>query len=108
MPLVEVVPHPSTSKPVIQKAIEFYKACGQAPVHITQETPGFAANRLQNALNNEAYSLVHRGILTAEEVDKCITNSVGLRWAAIGPFVSIRHMVQPQVKYRYTTLLKAI
>lgn len=67
MPLVEVVPHPRTSPKVIATTIEFYKFLGRSPVRINQETPGFVANRLQVALDNEAYSLVQRGIISAED-----------------------------------------
>jgi 3-hydroxyacyl-CoA dehydrogenase len=86
MPLVEVVPYPGTSQSALQVAIGFYKACGKTPVHIKEEIPEFAANRLQNALLEEAYSLVNGGILTTEEVETCVTNSLAIRWAITGPF----------------------
>jgi len=70
MPLVEVVPHPKTSDSTIKGALTFYKSVGRKPVHIRQEVPGFAANRLQTALCNEAYSLVSRGVLSAEDLGK--------------------------------------
>lgn len=117
MPLVEVVPHPGTSSTSIKTAIAFYKSLGKSPVLIHQETPGFVANRLQVALNNEAYSLVQRGIVSAEDCgipslpfsprslnqpahlaisigtdmyvsDTCVTTGVGLRWAFTGPFMT--------------------
>jgi 3-hydroxyacyl-CoA dehydrogenase len=88
MPLVEVVPHPSTSEAAITTAIEFYSSLGRKPVHIKQETPGFVANRLQAAVCNEAYSLVSRGIVSAEELDACMTSSLGPRWAMVGPFMA--------------------
>jgi 3-hydroxyacyl-CoA dehydrogenase len=68
MPLVEVVPHPATDKASIDTALAFYKSLGRRPVLIRQEIPGFAANRLQAALCNEAYSLVSRGILSAQDL----------------------------------------
>lgn len=68
MPLVEVVPHPETNSAIIQQALQFYESIGKKPVLVKQETPGFAANRLQAALCNEAYSLVNRGILSAEDL----------------------------------------
>ncbi|KAE8360861.1 hypothetical protein BDV27DRAFT_161280 [Aspergillus caelatus] len=88
MPLVEVVPHPRTHDRAITTAVEFYKSLGKSPVHIQQETPGFIANRLQAALVNEAYSLVQRGIVSAEACDTCVTTGVGLRWAFTGPFMT--------------------
>ena len=72
MPLVEVVPHKGTSDSTIQGALAFYKSVGRKPVHIRQEVPGFAANRLQAALCNEAYSLVSRGVLSAEDLGEPI------------------------------------
>ena len=68
MPLVEVVPHPKTAETTISNAIEFYRAAGQSPIHVMQETPGFIANRLQIALAAEAYSLVSRGITSSEDL----------------------------------------
>ncbi|KFY44585.1 hypothetical protein V495_03378 [Pseudogymnoascus sp. VKM F-4514 (FW-929)] len=88
MPLVEVVPHPGTDKSSVDKALEFYKSVGRSPVLIRQETPGFAVNRLQMALCAEAYSLVSRGIMSAEDLDTCMTTSLGPRWAITGPFQS--------------------
>ncbi|KAJ9298232.1 hypothetical protein DTO271G3_3837 [Paecilomyces variotii] len=88
MPLVEVVPHPKTNTASIKTAMGFYESLGKSPVLIHQETPGFVANRLQAALVNEAYSLVQRGIVSAEACDTCVTTGVGLRWALTGPFMT--------------------
>jgi 3-hydroxyacyl-CoA dehydrogenase len=70
MPLVEVVPHPGTNDTAINTALQFYNSLGRKAIHIKQEAPGFVANRLQAALCNEAYSLVARGIVTAQELGK--------------------------------------
>ncbi|KAI4952568.1 hypothetical protein J4E91_003040 [Alternaria rosae] len=80
MPLVEVVPHANTSSSAIVNAMAFYESVGRRPVHIKDEVPGFVANRLQAALCNEAYSLVARGIVTAQDL--------GPRWAMVGPFLA--------------------
>lgn len=68
MPLVEVVPHPGGDDKATQVAMDFYRSLGKYPVLLKQETPGFAANRLQAALSKEAYSLVNRGVLSAEDL----------------------------------------
>ncbi|KAB8218945.1 hypothetical protein BDV33DRAFT_231944 [Aspergillus novoparasiticus] len=102
VPLVEVVPHPGAKEPYITAAVEFYLSLGKKPILVKKETPGFIANRLQMALNNEAYSLVSRGIISAAELDTCITAGPGLRWSTTGPFVtnilggggSFRHLVE--------------
>ena len=68
MRLVEVVPHPSTQSQYTDQATQFHKLMGKAPVVVKKETPGFVMNRLQAAICNEAYSLVQRGIVSAEEL----------------------------------------
>jgi ketoreductase RED1 len=87
MPLVEVVPGERTSEDSVQRAVEFYKFVGRTPVVERKELPGFVGNRLQNALNREAIYLVEQGVVTPEELDAVITNSLGLRWATVGPFL---------------------
>ena len=49
-------------------AYQFYKDLDKDPVIVNQETPGFIANRLQAAMCAEAYSLVTRGIVSAEDL----------------------------------------
>ncbi|KAK8205265.1 hypothetical protein M8818_004977 [Zalaria obscura] len=88
MPLVEIVPHPGTDPTIVQAALDFYTAMGKCSVLVKQELPGFVANRLQAAVGNEAYSLVKRGVLSAEDLDACMTTSLGPRWAFTGPFMS--------------------
>lgn len=46
------------------------------------------ANRLQAAINSEAYSLISRGIVSAEDLDLAVTSGPGLRWAVTGPIVT--------------------
>lgn len=68
MPLVEVVPHPGTDKAAVNTCLDFYRSLGRKPVVIHKEIPGFAANRLQAVLCSEAYSLVSRGIMSAQDL----------------------------------------
>ncbi|OJI88780.1 hypothetical protein ASPTUDRAFT_182254 [Aspergillus tubingensis CBS 134.48] len=88
VPLVEVVPHPGTSQDYVTGAYNFYKSLDKEPVVVHQETPGFIANRLQAAICAEAYSLVSRGIVSAEDLDKTVTSGLGLRWALTGPIMT--------------------
>lgn len=66
----------------------FYRGLGKVPVLINDEVPGFVANRLQAAVNNEAYSLVSRGVVSARDMDTIMTTGPGLRWAIHGPIVT--------------------
>jgi ketoreductase RED1 len=87
IPLVEVVPGEQTSDESVQSAVDFYTLLGRTPVVERKEIPGFVGNRLQNALSREAIYLVEQGVVTPEDLDKVITNSLGIRWATVGPFL---------------------
>ncbi len=86
MPLVEVVPGEWTAPASVEGAVEFYRSLGRAPVVLHREATGFVGNRLQNAVLREALHLVQTGVVSPEDLDTLVTNSLGLRWAAVGPF----------------------
>ena len=103
VPLVEVVPGAQTSPEQAQAAAEFYRSLGKVPVVLRKEIGGFVANRLQSALFRESIHLVLQGVVTPEELDQVVTESVGVRWATAGPFESyhlgggpggIRHLLE--------------
>lgn len=85
IPLVEVVPHPGSCQASIQTTLDFYKSLGKTPILLRKEVPGFVSNRLQAAINNEAYSLISRGIVSADDLDAAVSSGPGLRWALTGP-----------------------
>jgi len=89
IPLVEVVPHPGTFAEVSEHCLAFYRSLGKKPILVRKEVPGFVVNRLQVAVAREAYSLCLRGVATAEEIDLCMTESLGPRWAFSGPFMTL-------------------
>lgn len=88
IPLVEVVSNPATSKDSTSRALDFYAALGKTPILLHREVPGFVSNRLQAALNNEAYSLISRGVVSARDLDRAVTLGPGLRWALTGPIAT--------------------
>jgi len=88
VPLVEVVPGAQTPPATAEAAAEFYRSLGKVPVVLRKEIGGFVANRLQSAVFREAVHLVLEGVVTPEELDRVVTESVGVRWATAGPFES--------------------
>jgi ketoreductase RED1 len=103
VPLVEVVPGAQTPPEGAQAAADFYRSLGKVPVVLRKEIGGFVANRLQSALFRESVHLVLEGVVTPEELDRVVTESVGVRWATAGPFESyhlgggpggIRHLLE--------------
>ncbi|HEV7980119.1 3-hydroxyacyl-CoA dehydrogenase NAD-binding domain-containing protein [Amycolatopsis sp.] len=87
VPLVEVVPGERTSEESVERAVEFFRFVGRVPVVERKEIPGFVGNRLQNALSREAIYLVEQGVVSPAELDTVMTNSLGLRWSTVGPFL---------------------
>ena len=88
LPLVEVVPGESTDPAMTQAAVDLYASLGKVPIVLRKEIGGFVANRLQSALFRETVNLVEQGVVTPEEVDAVVTESIGVRWATAGPFES--------------------
>jgi ketoreductase RED1 len=88
IPLVEVVPGEKTSEDAVTDAVAFYAPLGKEPRVVRKEMSGFVANRLQRAIFRECCYLVIEGVVTVDELDDIVTSSVGLRWAADGPFCS--------------------
>jgi 3-hydroxybutyryl-CoA dehydrogenase len=86
IPLVEVVPGPSTSKGTVATLVELLEKVGKKPVFLGREATGFVANRLQMALFREALAIIAQGIAEPEDVDRVVKYGFGRRLAAAGPF----------------------
>lgn len=85
VPLVEVVPGEKTDEAVTQATVGFHRRVGKLAVRLNKEIPGFLVNRVQVAIFREIFDLLDRGVASAEDIDRAICGSVGLRLAALGP-----------------------
>jgi 3-hydroxyacyl-CoA dehydrogenase len=88
-PIVELVPAPWTAPETVKGVRALMERVGQTPVEMTREAEGFILNRLQGVLLMEAWRLVEQGLATVEDVDKTVSQGLGLRWAFMGPFETI-------------------
>ena len=89
IPLVEIVPAPWTDDKVVDRATALMREVGQSPIQLRREVNGFVVNRLQSAILGEAFRLVEDGIVSANEVDRAVSDGLGLRWCFMGPFQTI-------------------
>ncbi len=89
VPLVELVGAPWTDPAVVARTRALMERVGQVPVTALKETRGFVLNRLQAALVAEAFRLVRDGVMSVEDVDRCVRDGLGLRWSFMGPFETI-------------------
>lgn len=90
LPLVEVVAADRTAPESVARAAAMYRAVGMRPLLVRREIDGFIADRLLEALWREALWLVADDVATVEEVDDAIRFGPGLRWAAMGTFLTYR------------------
>ena len=94
IPAVEIVPTPWTDTAVITAVNELMIQCRRETIVLNEEIDGFVVNRLQGALLEEAFRLIGRGIVSAEDLDKAICDGLGLRWSFMGPMQTI-HLNAP-------------
>jgi carnitine 3-dehydrogenase len=87
VPLVEIVPGRLTDPGVVEWLEALYKLLGKVPVVCQQETPGFIANRLQEAVFREALHMINEGEATARQIDDVVRFGPGMRWSFMGPML---------------------
>lgn len=89
VPVVELVPSPTTSQRSLELAEALMNAVGQTPIRVNLEVEGFVLNRLQGVLLREAWALVQDGVASCEDIDKTVRDGLGWRWSFMGPFETI-------------------
>ncbi len=94
IPAVEIVPTPWTSDDIVSTVNDLMLKCRRETISLSEEIDGFVVNRLQGALLEEAFKLIGRGIVSAEDLDKAICDGLGLRWSFMGPMQTI-HLNAP-------------
>jgi len=94
VPLVEIVPAPWTAQTAVEDVNDLLTQVGQVPILLNREIDGFVVNRLQGALLREAFSLLDKGVASRRDIDKAISDGLGLRWSLMGPFETI-HLNAP-------------
>ncbi|CAK1553752.1 unnamed protein product [Leptosia nina] len=84
VPLVEIVPAPWTKPEVAKKTREIMLEIGQEPVSLSRQIDGFVLNRIQYAILNEVWRLVSDGVVNVEDIDKVMSEGLGMRYAFLG------------------------
>ncbi|KAK9507231.1 hypothetical protein O3M35_007137 [Rhynocoris fuscipes] len=99
VPLVEIVPAPWTDKQVALKTKELMSEIGQSPVFLNKEIPGFALNRIQYVILNECWNLLKDGVLNVEDIDKVMSEGLGMRYAFLGPLETAHLNAEGMMNY---------
>lgn len=83
MKCVEVVRGPQTSDDTIATTVALTERLGKVPVLLTKEIPGFIANRILNAVRDEAIGLYEGGYASVAAIDTACRAALGY---PMGPF----------------------
>ncbi len=83
MACVEVVRGPDTSDETVDLSVGLARALGKVPVVLNREIPGFVANRILNAVRDEAIFLLENGVASVENIDTACRTALGY---PMGPF----------------------
>ncbi|KAL1117550.1 hypothetical protein AAG570_003865 [Ranatra chinensis] len=110
VPLVEIVPTPVTESWVVDTTQTIMTRIGQSPVTLKREIPGFALNRIQYAILNECWNLIEDGVLNVEDVDKVMSEGLGMRYAFLGPMETAHLNAEGMENYceRYCNSMYAV
>lgn len=84
IPLVEVVKDQLTSEGVLERSLRLLKAIGKVPVLLKGYKPGFLVNRIQRAIGETVLEMIEEGYATAEEIDKAVKFTLGIRLPVLG------------------------
>jgi 3-hydroxybutyryl-CoA dehydrogenase len=83
MRCVEVVRGPHTSPATVDTVVDLARRLGKEPVVLHKEIPGFVANRILNAVRDEAIFLLEEGVASVEAIDTACRTALGY---PMGPF----------------------
>jgi 3-hydroxybutyryl-CoA dehydrogenase len=84
IPLVEVVPGPTTSPAVVEFAAKLMERLGKKPVVMKAFVPSFIVNRIQNNIYRAVWEILEKGWATAEQIDLAVKLSLGIRLPIVG------------------------
>lgn len=87
VPCVEVVTGSAATDVTVDRVIALLRAAGKEPA-VVRSSPGFVANRIQFALVREALLCLEEGIVSADDLDRIVSTSFGIRLAALGPLAN--------------------
>lgn len=88
-PIVELCGGNFTDPEILDRTRVFMAGCDMVPIIVKREIEGFILNRLQLAVLNEAFRLIAEDYVTADDLDKTVTDGLALRWSFMGPIETI-------------------
>jgi 3-hydroxybutyryl-CoA dehydrogenase len=84
MPLVELSFFGNMPEDIYKEIEELYKSIKKQTVKVLKSIPGLVANRIQQGVAREVFSLIEQGIAEPSEIDKALKFGPAFRYATTG------------------------
>ena len=81
--VVDVMPHPGTSKETVERVRDFAVRIGQTPIVMERESPGYVFNFMLSALFESSMTLAANGVASVDDIDR---SWMGVTHMPNGPF----------------------
>ena len=82
--LIDIVPSNPSIPDLANSVCSFYRKHNKKPLFFKRFIPGYIANRLQSALNLEAFSLLENEQVTPDDIDQSIKHGLAFRLMLLG------------------------
>ena len=84
MPLVELSYFGNMPGSIFTEVEQLYTSIKKQTIKVLKDVPGLVANRIQQGVAREAFSIIELGIATPEDVDKALKFGPAFRYATTG------------------------
>ncbi len=84
MPIVELSFFGNMSADLYEEVADMYRRIKKQTVKVLKDVPGLVANRIQQGVAREAFSIIEQGIAAPEDVDKALKFGPAFRYATTG------------------------
>ncbi|MGY8631971.1 3-hydroxyacyl-CoA dehydrogenase NAD-binding domain-containing protein [Bradyrhizobium sp. 14AA] len=84
MPLVEISAFGNTTAEIYEAVASLHRKIGKRTAKILKDVPGLVANRIQQAVAREVFSLIEQGVADAADIDTALKFGPAFRYATTG------------------------
>lgn len=84
MPIAELSYFGKVSDETYNKVEKLYHSIGKQTVKVKKDVPGLVANRIQQGVAREVFSLIEKGVADPEDIDKALKFGPAFRYATTG------------------------
>jgi len=84
MPIAELSFFGKMEEDIFSEVEELYRQAGKQTVKVLKDVPGLVANRIQQGVAREVFSLIEEGIASPKDIDKALKFGPAFRYATTG------------------------